>query len=205
MNWRAYLLPLLIVITTCNTLISVPSSTLTLVQSVPYLFNYTYTSRTIAASTTVVLSLSLNFNINTSSLTNCMFATTLSTSYTGTTCTVTTNTSGNYIFFPSIFTAQLTSETVLSIKVSLLLCSYKWPILGEQAQKISISHTWVQDQISLKVKPLLSPMLPRPLIAVSGQVILLSMEQLLQGLFPSYHPYNSYRLPISKSLSLCGT
>lgn len=110
---------LLITNISCDSFTATLSNSQTLTSAVTYVFNITFGSRTISASSTATLTLTLNYNINSSALTNCMFATTNSVSYSSTTCSVSTNSSGSFVLFNSVYPSQLTSETLLSLKVRI--------------------------------------------------------------------------------------
>ena len=101
-----------------NILAVTTSSSLTLVSSVSYTFNSTFSSRAISNGATVLITTSSNFNIDTSTLTNPLFATSLSASYQTTTYSLTSNSSGNFITFSNLYPSTLSTENLLSLKVT---------------------------------------------------------------------------------------
>jgi hypothetical protein len=132
------LLLLLAAVARSETFTATLSSALTLVTPVTYTLNYTFTARSIPASAYAVVALSNNFNLNASVLANCMFATTLASAYSATPCSLTTNSSGTLLTFPSIYPALLDAETLLSLMVHPQRYSFKYLTRGALAQRPSV-------------------------------------------------------------------
>ena len=101
-----------------NILAVTTSSSLTLVSSVSYTFNSTFSSRAISNGATVLITTSSNFNLDISTLTNPLYASTLSTSYQATTYSLASNSSGNFITFSNLYPSTLSTEALLSLKVT---------------------------------------------------------------------------------------
>jgi len=94
------------------------TSYLTLVQQVTYNFNYTFTTTTITASATPTITFSLNYLITMGSLSNCQYIlTTAATSWISTSCSISTNTSANYLSFTGIYGSTMTAQSFLGLQV----------------------------------------------------------------------------------------
>ena len=79
-----------------------PSPGNTLVQAT-YDVTATFTSTTIPASSVPTLTFSTHFLINSTSITSCQYAKTGVSSFTATTCSVTSDSSGYYVTFANVY------------------------------------------------------------------------------------------------------
>lgn len=103
---------------TSSALLASLSSYRTLV-STDYVLNLTFTSTSVPASTIPTLRLSTKFSVDVSTLQNCAFATNLDSSYTTGACSTSTNSTAVSIVFTDAYPSTLTSQTRLSLKVSI--------------------------------------------------------------------------------------
>ena len=92
----------------------------TLVNSVTYTLNLTFTSTSIPASSQAVLTLTSDYNINATSIQACNYLTNSGSAYALATCTPSSNSSNTIVTFSSIYPTTAPTQTSLSLTVLLI-------------------------------------------------------------------------------------